>query len=117
MNNLPDRRKLPDRSKKKGFMPLSGMLSTRMDRHSIGRQLEARQILEVAQRILVALWGEDRAGHCEMASFSEGILSIRILSAPALQTFKNDQMRYINAVNRELGERRILQIQFRKVGF
>jgi len=108
---------LPDRSKKKGFSSLRGMLYTRMDRHSIGKQLEARQVLDEARRVLTALWGEERSAHCEMASFSDGILTIRILSAPALQTFRNDQMRYINALNRALRDRRILQIQFRKVGF
>lgn len=106
-----------ERSRKKGFQPIRGVLTARMERHAINRQLEARRVLDVSRRVLAALWGEERAAFCAPAAFADGTLTFRIRSAAALQTLRMDEVRYMNALNRELGERRVLKIIARREGF
>ncbi len=88
-----------------------------LESHGIGRQLEARYILEEANKTLLGLWGESRARHCQMAAFRDGVLTVRVLAPAALQTIRMEEARFMNELNRRLGERKVLQLSYRREGF
>ena len=110
-------RKPYERKRRAQFQSIKRIVPGVLNSHGIRGQLEARQILDEARKAMLGLWGEERAAHCEMMSFSEGVLTIKILSAPALQSLRLDQVRFMNELNRKLGAQRVLRIAFRRHGF
>ncbi|HEU0050830.1 MAG TPA: hypothetical protein VFQ60_02110 [Patescibacteria group bacterium] len=90
-----------------GFEPIRRILPKAIATAGITKQVTAARVIEEANRITRALWGEEKTRYLEIVSFANGILKWRVRSASALQELKSWETRFINELNRELGSRTI----------
>jgi hypothetical protein len=100
-----------------GFEPLKRVLPSVVRSHGIGKQVEARQVLERSMVVLRALWGDDRAVSVAPVSFREGVLKFESTSAPALQLLRVEEAKIRNAINRDLGSLVVRKLDLRAKGF
>lgn len=85
--------------------------------HGFSNQLKVRRVIENAFKILPGLWGEERAAHIQFVSFKEGVLKAEAISAPAMQQLNLEKTRFINELNRSLGEKTVKDLYVRSKGF
>ncbi|MEO5927291.1 MAG: DciA family protein [Patescibacteria group bacterium] len=100
-----------------GFEPMKRLLPSVVQSHGILKQVESRQVVELAGSVLRKLWGDDRSQGVTVVSFNEGTLKLQSVSAPALQHLKLEETKILNAINRELGSRVVLRLDSRSSGF
>jgi len=100
-----------------GFEPMKRILPSVMQTHGIVKEVQSRQVVERAIVVLRALWGEEKVRGVEAISFRDGILKMESASAPALQQLKIDQVKIVNALNRDLGSKAVIKIEARPRGF
>ena len=81
------------------------------------KQLKIRRIIETADKVIKSLWADERAAYVTPVSFNKGSLKIEATSAAAMQQFRIEQARFINEINRNLGERCVMKIDVRSKGF
>lgn len=99
------------------FQPIKKLLPDALKNHGISKQIQARQVLELARETLRALWGEERSCYLEPISLLEGTLKMASTSAVAMQRFRLDETRFMNEINRRLGIRVVHRIEVRSKGF
>lgn len=99
------------------FQPIKRLIPQSIRSHGISKQIQARQVLEVACLVLKRMWGEERSGYVAPLSFVEGILKVECTSGSAMQQLRVDQTRVMNEMNRQLGERSVLRLDIRAKGF
>lgn len=83
----------------------------------IKEKMTSVKVLDSANRILQARWGEEKAVLVEFISFNQGTLRAKTASPAAMQFFRVEQTPFINDINRLLGERAVLKVDIRSVGF
>ncbi len=94
------------------FEPIKRILPIAIRMAGIGRQVTAVRVVETAKETLVALWGEEKAAFVEPLSFSGGTLRISTGSGSALQELKLWEIRLLNEINRRLGSKSVVALQF-----
>lgn len=99
------------------FQPIKRLLPQAIRAHGISKQIQARQVLELAGTVLRSLWGDERSRYVVPLSFREGTLKLESTSAVAMQQLQVDRTRIMNEINRVLGERCVLRIDVRAKGF
>lgn len=85
--------------------------------HGLVQPLRARQVVAAAVLVLEKLWGPERAAYIEPLSFKEGVLKMQSASATAIQQLKLEETRFLNELNRHLGERAVFKIYIKSKGF
>lgn len=88
-----------------------------MAAHGLTQPLRARRVVAAAALVLEKLWGPERAAYIEPLSFKEGLLKMQSASAAALQQLRIEETRFVNELNRHLGERAVLKIYLKSKGF
>ncbi len=83
----------------------------------IQEKLTAVRVLQTAQKILTARWGEEKAAKVEFVSFKAGCLKITSHSPGAMQALRLGQTAFMNDLNRELGQKAVHRMDIRSQGF
>lgn len=83
----------------------------------IGERATAARVLEIANLVLSARWGEEKASKLMFVSFVSGTLKVETASPPAKQMLYQEKIDFMNAVNNKLGERAVLTLDIRSRGF
>lgn len=83
----------------------------------IQEKMTSVKVLESSSRILKARWGEGKAGLVEFVSFNQGTLKAQTTSPAAMQMLRVEQVAFINDLNRLLGEKAVLKLDIRSLGF
>ncbi len=99
------------------FQPIRKLLGGVVANHGLSQQIVARKVLELVPSVLPQLWDPDRAKYISVVSFREGVLKLESISAVALQQLHLDETRFMNELNRQLGERIVRRIEVRSRGF
>ncbi|MBU1033061.1 MAG: DUF721 domain-containing protein [Patescibacteria group bacterium] len=99
------------------MQPLKKILPNFAKSHGIANQLRIRKVLEVVEKVLIGLWGAERAAYITPLSFVDGCLKLEATSAAAMQQFQVEQTRFINEINRQLGGMYVKKIHIRSKGF
>ncbi|MBU1349084.1 DUF721 domain-containing protein [Patescibacteria group bacterium] len=99
------------------FEPIKRILPKVVASHGMTTQLRVRRVLESSAAVLAGLWGPERATFVHAVSFRDGELKLEVRSAAALQEIRMDEMRLMNGINREVGERAIVRIHAVSKGF
>lgn len=93
-----------------GFEPIRRLLPQAVRGAGIDRQIDAVRVQEVAERVLRAFWGDEKASWVHFVSFHEGTLKLSAHAPAALQELHAWDVRLRNQMNRELGGARIKAI-------
>lgn len=88
-----------------------------MANHGLSQQLTARKVLELSSTALVHLWDVERAQYVIPISFHEGTLKLESTSGAALQQLRIEETRFLNELNRQLGERVVRHLNIQAKGF
>lgn len=99
------------------FQSIKRLIPQAIRSHGISKQIQSRQVLEASIAVLKRLWGEEKVKYILPLSFREGTLKLESVSGPAMQQLKVDQIRFLNELNRQLGERVVLNLEIRSKGF
>lgn len=94
------------------FEPIKRILPKAIQQMGIVRQVTAARVMETAKETITALWGEDKAAFVEPISFASGTLKIASASGSALQELKLWEVRLLNEINRRLGAKSVIALQF-----
>ncbi|GMU25665.1 DUF721 domain-containing protein [Patescibacteria group bacterium] len=99
------------------FQPIRKILPQAIQRAGLDTEVSAVRVVETAQEQLRQLWGEERAAHVNVVSFSGGVLNIETATPSAAHVIRGMQESWINEMNRELGERKVRTIRIGRSGF
>lgn len=93
------------------FQPIRKILPHALQSSGIAKQVTAARVVQIAQEVFQRLWGEERAACLHIATFHDGVLTIKTASPGAQQEIRVQQVRLQNEMNRQIGSRRILSIR------
>lgn len=93
------------------FQPIKRLIPNSLERAGWKPQIDAMRVLETAKTVLIALWGEDKASRVAFVSVKDGCLKATSASGAAIQELKIMETRFLNEVNRLLGERRVFSLK------
>lgn len=96
-----------------GFESIKKIIPQVVQSRGISKPIATRQVLQEAPVVLRALWGEEKALLVRTVSFMNGVLRLETRSGPAKQQLVLDGPRFLNELNRRLGERKIFSIDVR----
>lgn len=99
------------------FQPIKKFLPGAIARAGLDTEVSAVRVVEIAQDDLRRLWGEERAAHVTVVSFSGGHLNVRTATPSAAHMIRSMKDAWMNGINRELGERRVRDIRIARSGF
>lgn len=89
------------------FQSIRRILPKAIEQAGIKKHIDAVRVVESAERMLQALWGEDRARRVRFVSFHAGVLKATSSSPAAVQELKVIGTKFQNEVNRALGEKAV----------
>jgi hypothetical protein len=99
------------------FYPISRIIPKAIQKAGIDSQVSAARVVEEARKVILRLWGDERARFAEPASFREGTLNVAVRSASAAHTLRTMETRIVNEINRMLGQKKVKTIRMRREGF
>jgi len=99
------------------FEPIRRILPKAISEAGITRQVNAARILEEAQAVVQAYWGEEKAAFVEVVSFQEGVLKLQATAPTALQELKLWEIRIQNELNRRLGSKIVHRMKIQSASF
>ena len=99
------------------WQSLKGLLSKSIKKAGLDAQITGQLVIDKANKILLARWGDKKMSFVEFISFKEGRLKVEISSPVAMQTLSAERTVFINALNHELGKKVVIEIVMRRKGF
>lgn len=93
-----------------GFEPIRRILPQAVRGAGIDRQVDAVRILELAQKVVTAFWGEEKAQWLHFVSFADCVLKVSARAPAALQELRLWDVRIRNEMNRQIGSARVKSI-------
>lgn len=95
------------------FEPIRRLLPRAMQQAGIQKQVTAVQVVEIAQKTLVAFLGTERASLIRVAGFVAGELKLETTSSSASQYLRVESIRIQNELNRAIGRKEVQRISCR----
>ncbi len=99
------------------WLSIKSVMPSAIRHAGITQEVMAVRVVETATRVLKSLWGEDRGSWVVFSVFSGGKLKAETSSPAAKQMLQKQKTQFINDVNRELGEKSVLDLDIRSQGF
>ena len=75
------------------------------------------RVLEIATKVLLAKWGDNKSVLVIFVSFVDGTLKATSESPAAMQMLNKEKNDFLNRINHELGEKAVHKLDIRGVGF
>ncbi len=99
------------------WLSIKSIMPAAIRKAGITQQVTAVRVMDVAAKVLASLWGPDQAACVKFLTWSGGTLKAQTSSPAAKQMLSKQKIQFVNEVNRELGERAVLDLDIRSQGF
>ncbi len=87
--------------------PIKRLIPSSMQNAGWKPQIDAMMILDISNKVLLGLWGEEKAKRISFLSVKEGCLKASSTSGAAIQELKLMEVRLLNEINRALGSKKV----------
>ena len=94
------------------FNHIKNLLNKSINKAGIGRQMEATQVVEQADRVLRQILSQPVYEKIKPVSFKDGMLTIACLNSVAAQEVKLMQREIVEKINQVFDERLVTDLRF-----
>lgn len=95
------------------FTPLGDTLHEKMDKDSaLKKQLEGAEIVEIAESVLVDIFGSDHAKHAKPLFLKNRTITISCTSSAMAQEIRLNQAEIVKQINKKLGSSEVDRIRY-----
>lgn len=95
------------------FTPLGDTLHKKMDKNApLKKQLEAAEVVEVAQAVFEGLFGAELAAHAKPLFLKNRTLTVSCTSSSMAQEIRLNQVVIVEKINEKLGKNEVDRIRY-----
>lgn len=93
------------------FEPIKRLIPKSLENAGWKPQIDAMMILDTANKVLLGLWGAEKASRITFVSVKAGCLKATSSSGVAIQELKIMEVRLLNEINRALEAKKVFSLK------